>query len=96
MNLVRSILSIRGSCTCAKTRNKICCGWIRCIKLKQCKGGFKHQVQQGVGVLGEGHYGLFGLCKRLGGGDVQIDSHPGDGTVEVLTVPLTAKLGEIL
>ena len=39
----------------------------------------------------KGGYGLFSVRERIGfiGGDMQIDSHPGDGTVVVLTVPLT-------
>lgn len=43
-----------------------------------------------------GGFGLFSVRERIGfiGGDVQIDSSPGDGSVVVLTVPLTAKHGE--
>lgn len=39
-----------------------------------------------------GGYGLFSVRERINflGGDIQIDSTPGDGTVAVLTVPLQA------
>lgn len=38
----------------------------------------------------KGGYGLFGVRQRMGfiGGDVQIDSRPGDGSLIVLSVPL--------
>ncbi|MFA6310861.1 MAG: PAS domain-containing protein [Sterolibacterium sp.] len=44
-----------------------------------------------------GGYGLFSVRERIGylGGDVQVDSIPGDGTVVVLTVPLRALPDEV-
>ncbi|MFA6311565.1 MAG: cache domain-containing protein [Sterolibacterium sp.] len=44
----------------------------------------------------KGGYGLFSVRERINyiGGDVQIDASPGDGTVVVLTVPLTLKRQE--
>lgn len=41
----------------------------------------------------KGGYGLLSVRERIGfiGGDMQIDSAPGDGTVVVLTVPLRAR-----
>lgn len=42
-----------------------------------------------------GRFGLFSMHERIGfiGGDVQIDSNPGDGTVVVITVPLATQRG---
>lgn len=45
----------------------------------------------------KGGFGLFSVRERIGfiGGDMQIDSAPGDGTVVVLTVPLATPRGEM-
>lgn len=43
-----------------------------------------------------GGFGLFSLNERIRhfGGEMQVDSRPGDGTVVVLTLPLAARMKE--
>ena len=52
--------------------------------------GIGFDAKQGLPTSADGGYGLFSVRERLLylGGDVQIDSRPGDGTSVVVTVPL--------
>ncbi|MCX7176073.1 MAG: histidine kinase [Proteobacteria bacterium] len=54
--------------------------------------GFDARAAATAMPTGRGGYGLFSLRERINflGGDIQVDSTPGDGTVVVLTVPLQA------
>jgi signal transduction histidine kinase len=54
--------------------------------------GIGFDVKLGLDPSTDGGYGLFSVRERLRaiGGEVQIDSLPGDGTLIVLTVPLDA------
>lgn len=54
--------------------------------------GVGFDAEQRLIPSADGGYGLFSIRERLGsiGGTMQIDSQPGDGTVVILTLPLTS------
>ena len=57
--------------------------------------GIGFDARQRLAPSGEGGYGLFSVRERLTyiGGEMEIDSRPGDGTVVVLTLPMVAMGG---
>lgn len=66
------------------------------LVLSVTDSGAGFDAQKKLAPSAEGGFGLFSVRERISyiGGEMQIDSHPGDGTVVVLTLPLERRTKE--